>query len=355
MKSSSMKTNHGRNSTIDALRLFAAFLVVFIHSGIHGLDGRVGALGTFILVFARLAVPFFFVVSGYFLYSDNYKKQTARVCKSINKLINIFILSSILYFIFFGWYFGSYSFTANLVTPMSLFNMIIFNHPIYNEALWFILALLGANGIVYLNARFLQKDGLILISSAILYTASLLVSNYSQILHIEPIDVTYYRNFLGEGILFVMIGYMCAKYSSYLSRLNTKMLVKYTVICLLFYILEFYTIRNHTQSIADIYFSLPFVTFLMTVWAIRYPSLLKNTPIPDLGASVALYIYILHIIFLYSLEVLFSKIGIDGDSHMFAVVRLFSAFILSLALGYLYIKMKALLKSKLAIIYSRIE
>lgn len=59
--------NSERNITIDIFRLFAAFLVVSIHTGIFDLT----MLGPYAMRIKTLSVPFFAIVSGYFL-SQNY-------------------------------------------------------------------------------------------------------------------------------------------------------------------------------------------------------------------------------------------------------------------------------------------
>jgi len=340
-------SRNNRNSTVDVLRLLAAFLVVFVHSGLHGLDGKVGFLGTILLVFGRLAVPFFFVVSGYFLYSS-YEKQADRIIRSVPKLLNIFILSSVLYFVFFGWYFGSYSFTASLITPSTIFNMLIFNHPIYNEALWFLLALIGGSLLVLLNAKYIKKDWLLLTIAACLYFLGLLFSNYSQFIGIEPIDVSYYRNFLGEGLLFIMIGYMCSKYATRLQAISHTRLLSYTVLCLALYFIEFYAIRASVNSPADIYVMLPVLSFLIIIWSVKHPNLLSKTIVPTLGAQVALYIYILHILFLYSISVLYTQLGVDGGDPIPALIRMPTAFLLSLLTGYTYFIIKKWALSRIA-------
>lgn len=345
MRTNTAKLN--RNSTIDTLRLVAAFLVVVIHSGIHGIEGKAGFFGTILLIFGRLAVPFFFVVSGYFLYSS-YDKQVSKVSKSIPKLLNIFLLSSVLYFIFFGWYFGSYDFAVSLITPTTIFNMLAFNHPIYNEALWFLLALIGSSLIIMLNAKYLKKDWLLLCAAVCFYVISLLVSNYSQFINIEQISVSYYRNFIGEGLLFMMIGYMCSKYAKELQKFNTIKLLLYTLLSTCLYFIEFYAVRVNVSKPADIYIMLPLLSLLIIMWCLKYPNLFNKTFIPWLGAQTALYIYILHILFLYSFEILYSHLGVDGSHSIAALLRLIAAFTLSLSVGYGYVAIKKYINTKYA-------
>lgn len=335
-----------RNSTIDALRLIAAFLVVYIHSGFHGLDGKAGVIGTFLLVIGRLAVPFFFAVSGYFIFSRNYSDQVRKIQKSVPKLLCIFLLASLLYFVFYVWYFGSYSYTASLMTPETIYNMIVFNRPIYNEALWFLLALAIGSVVLWINAKYIKKDGLMLLIAVCFYAISLVVSNYSQAIHIQPVDVMIYRNFLGEGLLFILIGYMSAKYKKQLSQINPATLFIYSFICIALYIIEFYVIKAHVSEPADTYILLPLIILLIMAWTIKYPGFLKKTSVPALGASLALYIYVLHILFLYTISYLYDRVGIDGAYHIAAALRVIFAFALSLLVGYCYINVKQYIKTR---------
>lgn len=62
-----METNN-RQYNIDILRLICALLVVCIHCTNY-------SLREYILPITRIAVPIFFIISGYFLYSDNISVQ----------------------------------------------------------------------------------------------------------------------------------------------------------------------------------------------------------------------------------------------------------------------------------------
>ena len=92
-----------RNKNLDAVKAVAACFVVFIHVGFPGETGQI------IKVIARFAVPFFFMISGYFCYyaeksrgvnccdakrydvkhgdaknSDEKKKKNMCICKECN-------------------------------------------------------------------------------------------------------------------------------------------------------------------------------------------------------------------------------------------------------------------------------
>src|SRR5574338_1082970 len=84
-----------RNLSIDTLRLFAALEVIFLHVTFQQLP-RLAAIG--IRLQARWAVPFFFIISGYFLARRLAKPERKDAQAPVQRLIWIFILWNIIYF-----------------------------------------------------------------------------------------------------------------------------------------------------------------------------------------------------------------------------------------------------------------
>jgi surface polysaccharide O-acyltransferase-like enzyme len=93
-----MEYNRGmdrtRNLTIDSLRLFATLEVIALHVSFNNLPDAVNVL---IRLQARWAVPFFFIVSGYFFAQRLADPKRADVRPALYRLIWLFILWSILY------------------------------------------------------------------------------------------------------------------------------------------------------------------------------------------------------------------------------------------------------------------
>ena len=80
---------------IDMFRLLAAFLVVAVHtSPLCSINPAADFVLTRIL--ARLAVPFFFVTSGFFLVK-RYAKDTVKLQMFIKKTIKIYGVSILIY------------------------------------------------------------------------------------------------------------------------------------------------------------------------------------------------------------------------------------------------------------------
>lgn len=90
-----METNHRINS-IDIARLFAAILVIAIHTqAIMWFSDR--ANGN-IQILTRVAVPFFFCTSGYFLQKGYVRKGCSAIATSIWNVFRLYMALSIVYF-----------------------------------------------------------------------------------------------------------------------------------------------------------------------------------------------------------------------------------------------------------------
>ncbi|MBQ0069089.1 MAG: acyltransferase family protein, partial [Bacteroidales bacterium] len=69
-----------RNNTLDIMRLVAAFFVVCLHTTDHAF-GDNQTVCTLLNAFSRFAVPFFFVITGYYF-------DRIKIDKYVLKIIN---------------------------------------------------------------------------------------------------------------------------------------------------------------------------------------------------------------------------------------------------------------------------
>lgn len=68
-----------RNYSIDVLRLLLSFAVVVIH--VHS-----GKLYDYVDPICRLAVPVFFIISGYFIYDEGINKKVKKGLAKVSKI-----------------------------------------------------------------------------------------------------------------------------------------------------------------------------------------------------------------------------------------------------------------------------
>jgi surface polysaccharide O-acyltransferase-like enzyme len=100
-----------RFDSLDIFRLIASFAVVILHvsMGVMPLDIQI-----YIKLLARFAVPFFFLVSGYFFYIGYKKAGNEFFLKNIIKLLGIFLVAS-LFFLPINILKGDFRFSQRLI------------------------------------------------------------------------------------------------------------------------------------------------------------------------------------------------------------------------------------------------
>ena len=90
-----MMTEKKSYAGIDYFRLIAALLIVAIHTSPFISFSQIGDF-MFTRIIARVAVPFFFMTSGFFLIS-RYTYNTERLCAFIKKTILIYGTAILIY------------------------------------------------------------------------------------------------------------------------------------------------------------------------------------------------------------------------------------------------------------------
>jgi serine/alanine racemase len=93
-----------RNKTIDLLRFILSILVVPIHADLF-IDVSRPLFRCFTLGLVRVGVPFFFIVSGYYLKDRLDRGKTESIRRSMLRYLRLWILFILLDLAATGWYF----------------------------------------------------------------------------------------------------------------------------------------------------------------------------------------------------------------------------------------------------------
>lgn len=153
---------------VDLFRIVAALLVVAIHiSPLSNINETADFI--FTRVIARVAVPFFFMTTGFFLFSDI--KRVDKIKKFLKKTGKIYLSAIILYLplnIYMGYFKKDFSL-------LKLFKDILFDGTIYH--LWYLPAVMLGVVIVYILLSQLSLHVAFAIS-CILYVIGLLGDSY---------------------------------------------------------------------------------------------------------------------------------------------------------------------------------
>ncbi len=177
---------------IDVFRMIAALLVVAIHTSPLS---SASAVGDFLLtrVTARVAVPFFFMASGFFLLR-RYNKNADRLIAFVKHVARLYLLAIALYLplnLYAGYFRGE-----NLLT--TLVKDLLFDGTFYH--LWYLpAALIGAALSWWLVKR--RGFGPAITASALLYVIGLLGDSYFGLARKVPALQGFY------GALFEVVDY----------------------------------------------------------------------------------------------------------------------------------------------------
>ena len=206
------KPNYG---WLDRFRIIAALAVIAIHTS--PLDTfHEGADFFLTRVLARIAVPFFFMVTGHFVVAGFLPsgkaapstKSMVRFRKFLAKTSMLYLFCIILY-LPVGIYAGHYEDTSVGV----LLRMLFFDGTFYH--LWYFPACIMGVALVYLLSRFLSLGAMTAVS-AVLYAIGLLGDSYYGLVEKVPALETFYgflfqissytRNGLFLAPLFLVLG-----------------------------------------------------------------------------------------------------------------------------------------------------
>ena len=187
-----------RNKLLDQIRLLAAFLVILIHAPLPGKAGQVFE------AVSRVAVPLFFMISGYYAHG----KSKEKLLKNARKTAIMLLWSVGLYFvcrILLSLYDNTtVAYLSQFLSLGIWVQTLVFNNGILLGHLWFLLALLYC---YLLYALFLRKTSLTvrMCISVVLHVGFFVIR---EVLKLHGIfDPAYYlRNFLFVGIPFFLMG-----------------------------------------------------------------------------------------------------------------------------------------------------
>lgn len=276
---------------LNALKIIAAFFVVAIHVRFPG------DFGNGVIAVARFAVPFFFMVSGFFSY---YKNKSSLKEKYIRKIKHVFVLfagGTVLYFLFgiaVALYSGSViDYFGKIFSIKSILEFLIFNNTSVSEFLWFLPALIYVYFVFYI----FEKTGItkkVYFLIPVLFLAGVLFRESIEFLPEYPaiMDNAYvYRNFVFVGLPFFMLGHFI--------RVNEEKLIKKfsdTILILFMLIGSLEAVAAvlwHAQK--SVYIGTFFAVFALFIFAVKNEEKYKFVNIADMGAKYSLYVYILHV------------------------------------------------------------
>lgn len=291
---------------IDIFRIIAAFLVVAIHvSPLSDISATADFLFTRII--CRVAVPFFFMTTGFFLFSGG-EIKAEKVKRSLKKTSIIYLISILLYLpinIYAGF------FKADDL-PLHIFHSLVFDGTMNH--LWYLpAAILG----IALTSLLIKKLGIkkALIIASVLYIIGLFGDSYYGLIKDIPIISDIYeaifkvtvntRNGPFFAPLFLTLGALASASkektkNAYLALGTAASLV---LMCMEGLLLNKYKLQNGDRMYIML---IPLMIFLFSLISSFKGSKLKGIK------NVSLIIYIIHPLLITCLSIFSGIIGLKG-------------------------------------------
>lgn len=320
-----METPVKRNRNLDVVKLICAFLVVCIHLPFPG------TVGTVILTLARVAVPVFFMITGFFYRTV---KENGREKAQILKVLKLTVIANVLYFL---WGIllsflttGPAQYVHQTINGKTIFNFLVLNDSPFGLHLWYLSSLLVALVILYFLGKnpklFRLSYGLI----PILLLGDLVLGKYSLLLFGREFNLLLVRNFLFVGLPYLLLGAFLSEKTERLEKIFGKrqwLLALCVVLFAATSLLERGLLSAAGANAArDHYFSTTFLACSVFILAITAPDVKANNLLAKLGKSTATEIYIYHLIVKDVLAILLT--GVLGG--LYPWIRPICVFVASL-------------------------
>ncbi len=275
-----------RNLWLDLFKIFLAWLVICIHFVYENYS---------YYPLYRLAVPMFFMISGYFVYTNDSNKLLEKAKISIKRSFKYMLIGFGIYIIYdfvmcyingngVGYYF------TTLFYQRFIFEFVFLNQPITYSGyqLWFLIALFVISITHYLIIKYQkQKYYYFIIPFGILIY--LFFSGYMHLFQYTDMPIRYTRNAWFFGLPLFGIGFNLAKFN-----FHKKNWYKYIYLILgLFFF--FFQIKESELVVMEMYVS----TILASIFLLEFFLGLKS-PKADwfykwFGKNISFYIYIFHV------------------------------------------------------------
>lgn len=283
-----------RDIGIDVLKCVCALFVVMIHAPfrIH--------LAPYTVALARVAVPIFFIITGYYF---PHMEEKGRTSKHLRKIGLLALASCIFYFLLHVCYLNVHPlrYLQAFTTPKVIINFFCFNACPVEGHLWYFFSLMYAIPVLML----LHRTGKM---CTFFYLIPLmLVANY---LLTYTGTYEYYRNWLLTSLPYMGIGIFIRTHrEGIFERLprTWKLCATYLLFCFLLYLEWSWYYHHHEIAYRDDYLCTPWMAICLFLIAIApresgtssSPIYKALRPIANalarIGRTYSPYIYIFHI------------------------------------------------------------
>lgn len=178
-----LKILHGNFHSIDCVKLVMAVFVVAIHTSAYNCypQAWVNMIGTALI---SLAVPFFFVASGFLLWHKlveaTIEQKLDRIQKWLKKTIRLYLVWTFIFlpYAIYGFARENLSITKSIIFYIR--NILLVGENYWSWPLWYLLAMIVAGGILYVVVRIRCKQKHIYILAIVLAITGIILNTLHE-------------------------------------------------------------------------------------------------------------------------------------------------------------------------------
>lgn len=328
-----------RYDGIDILKTICAFLVVCIHATFEG------RFGGEVAVIARVAVPTFFMITGFF-YDTIIERKKEK--DQLKKIFFLFAVSNILYFVIEGskaFFQGEFSkYIHETFTLRNFVHFILLNKSMSYGHLWYFGAILYVLLIFMALKRFVPKwETVAYIIAPLLLISNFVLGKYRLLSDgVYESDILV-RSFLFTGIPCFTIGMFLKKHEKHTAFIKNNNIL--AIFLIVFFTLSVFFERRllsrlNAVSYREMYASSVLLAAVLVVFFSKECwSNFKPKFIAKIGKKYSMLIYIIHPVFIYFVGLGAITLKLDRIYYTFAPVIVFVVSTL-FAICYYFIKEK---------------
>lgn len=329
-----------RVDSLDILKLISAFLVVCIHAEFSWDQGYISAV-------AAVAVPIFFMISGYF-YEQTVEEKRTHI--QIKKIVKLIILSNAFYFLWhlfiYGISGGAVNYLKSTITIKSVIEFFVFNESPFSIHLWYLGAILYVLLIVGTAVKKKVFKKLYYLIPVLLF-CDLMLGKYSMALWGKDIYYLYSRNWLFFGLPHFLLGSLLRKEEGrILKKFNSKkwlLILAATAFAFTTAGARWFLNINGLNATREHYMSTTLLAISLFVLALAAGRSEKSSKLAKLGRNNAAFIYIIHM-FIKDVVALLIPTSL---TEIYYLIRPIIIFIVSLAVSIVYGKIITSIRGKI--------
>jgi len=309
----------GRNVFLDLFKFFLCYLVIAIH-----LAGETYP----VFPLYRLAVPMFFIISGYFNYTADKDRLRQKAVGFIRRTLRYLLVGFGIYIVFdfvmcyvnghgVGYYF------TTLFYEDFLLEFLFLNRPItYTGAqLWFLIALFVVSLVHYALVRF-DKLHYYKVIIPVCYLIYFFFAGYMYLLQNTDMPIRYTRNAWFFGLPNFALGFTLAKFDFHKKSWYKYVYLVLGVVFFFLQIGEYHLVKSPYISL-EMYITsvISAVCLLLFFRGLRCGS--ASFYYKWVGKNASFYVYILHM----AVAVVLAKLRSFEDLHVKSLWVLIFSFI----------------------------